>query len=87
MLVVLLLLLHVTTADCLVTVSIACFACLGYSCLSLLFTQQLSVFLHLFLVLLLFYGAVLLFYHAPLADMLVTSSIILRGLQIPCYYY
>ena len=27
------------------------------------------------------------FYRAPLADMLVTSSIILRGLQIPCYYY
>ena len=27
------------------------------------------------------------FYSAPLADMLVTSSIILRGLQIQCYYY
>ena len=93
----LLFLLHVTTADYLVTVSpgyafhyccIACFACLGYSCLSLLFNQQLSAFLHWFLVLLLFYRAVLLFfYSAPLADMLVTSSIILRGLQIPCYYY
>ena len=55
MLVFLLLLLHVTTADYLVTVSpgyafhyccIACFACLGYSCLSLLFNQQLSAFLH-----------------------------------------
>ena len=54
-LVFLLLLLHVTTADYLVTVSpgyafhyccIACFACLGYSCLSLLFNQQLSAFLH-----------------------------------------
>ena len=34
----------------LVLYSSLCFACLGYSCLLLFFTQQLSAFLHLFLV-------------------------------------